>query len=457
MLRWVAVGAATVVAMVGWRRMQAQVARGRRDKEKIVLHVTSWEGMRVLSASKLERWISRVKEAKSSRFAPIEMEISEETFRSLLKRRNVTIHGFGSGELGRGQFFTHVQFMITKPGLNLYDPKQFPFFAIAQSDQAIAHISVPISKVLRVAQHLPPPSCRIVMIWSPGRCGSTLLTQLLHLHPSVVTISEPAALFNLSRLLAPSHARPDCGDYGRKDTRQLMEAVTKLMLKDFIGQQVVCIKTITTSMCLAETFRDSFPDSKAIFLYRDAKPSVASFFKTFSINNDPYVEKLKPHWRLYSLKDQLVLLWVSMRSSRDHALWRQCWQMRWRWFALVPRRLAWLTSLGFCRTMHAPAMDVCVFWTSMMRWGLDLLHKSDGWIRSLKYDEMVAKPQAVAEALFELCGLQVHEEMMARLQQIMSEDSQKNSKAARELLEDVKLEFTQERLDRYEFVFKAFG
>jgi len=47
--------------------------------------------------------------------------------------------------------------------------------------------------------------------------------------------------------------------------------------------------------------------------------------------------------------------------------------------------------------------------------------------------------------------------MAGRVEQMMREDSQKNSKASRERLEDVKLEYTQERLVGYNVVFKAFG
>ena len=60
---------------------------------------------------------------------------------------------------------------------------------------------VPSKTLLKIAEAMPPPAAKLLFVWSTGRCGSTLLSQLLHTHSAVTaSLSEPPAIAALHKL-----------------------------------------------------------------------------------------------------------------------------------------------------------------------------------------------------------------------------------------------------------------
>ena len=63
-----------------------------------------------------------------------------------------------------------------------------------QGDNSIEVITVPINFLLSLAEHIKSKEGKdpdIAIMWNPGRCGSTLLFQMMEPIPDLATMSEP--------------------------------------------------------------------------------------------------------------------------------------------------------------------------------------------------------------------------------------------------------------------------
>ena len=62
-------------------------------------------------------------------------------------------------------------------------------------------LQVPYKTLFKITEAMPPPAAKLLFVWSTGRCGSTLLSQLLHTHPGVTaSMSEPPCITFLHKL-----------------------------------------------------------------------------------------------------------------------------------------------------------------------------------------------------------------------------------------------------------------
>ena len=63
-----------------------------------------------------------------------------------------------------------------------------------QGKQCLEIITLPIKFVLPLAKHIKASTNEepdVTIMWNPGRCGSTLLSQMMEPIPNLVTMSEP--------------------------------------------------------------------------------------------------------------------------------------------------------------------------------------------------------------------------------------------------------------------------
>src|SRR5258706_6382234 len=65
-----------------------------------------------------------------------------------------------------------------------------PFYFIAQYDAAQRLIVVPYDTLHALANEVELNPQRIILFYSTGRCGSTLLSHIMNFNPSVVSFSE---------------------------------------------------------------------------------------------------------------------------------------------------------------------------------------------------------------------------------------------------------------------------
>ena len=122
---------------------------------------------------------------------------------------------------------------------------------------------------LAAAERLPPPAA---FIFHTGRCGSTLLANMLAGHPGLRVIKEPEIL---NKLLV---RRPDDDD--------ALDALLRAFGRGLGPEQRTVVKVSSWNTVAIERFLTVFPAVPAVFLWRRAALVVASCLAT------------PPAWRL---------------------------------------------------------------------------------------------------------------------------------------------------------------
>jgi hypothetical protein len=158
----------------------------------------------------------------------------------------------------------------TPPGLTLSDQ---PFYWMSQYEQAVTVITLPFSDFLRLTSAMPVQEGRVSFIYSVGRAGSTLASQIFARVDTVESISEPDALTNL---VAARHNHPE----QEPIHRALLVASVRFLCKSTIATKWV-IKGRSQMIEIGDWLYDLYPQAKTIFLYRNAETWLASAKRAF--------------------------------------------------------------------------------------------------------------------------------------------------------------------------------
>lgn len=151
------------------------------------------------------------------------------------------------------------------PGTDLADS---PFAYATQHRLARRVLTIPLAELEAVAD-LAPAAPRVILIFSIGRCGSTLLSHALNTVPGVWCLSEPDAFSNLVLQHYDSPARSGFAD---DQVIRLIRACTRLQFRPPAGRQadVFAMKFRSQTLFQADLYRRALPDAACVFLYRDA-------------------------------------------------------------------------------------------------------------------------------------------------------------------------------------------
>jgi LPS sulfotransferase NodH len=151
------------------------------------------------------------------------------------------------------------------PGTDLADSP----FAYATQHRLARHVlTLPLAE-LEATADLAPPLPRVVLIFSIGRCGSTLLSHALNTVPGVWCLSEPDAFSTL--ILQHYHSRQR-SDFPRAQVIRLIRACTRLQFRPPAGRQatVFAMKFRSQALFQADLYHQALPNAACLFLYRDA-------------------------------------------------------------------------------------------------------------------------------------------------------------------------------------------
>jgi hypothetical protein len=148
-----------------------------------------------------------------------------------------------------------------------------PFYFMAQYEHASRILTVPFEQMIALARGITINEERLVFIQSTGRAGSTLAGQIFAQLDGVANISEPDALSDLvAALLA--------GGQDRAEFATLTDATMRLLCRvDAPGGHVLKGRSFVIE--LGELFVDLYPQSKSIFLYRNANTFLVSSLRAF--------------------------------------------------------------------------------------------------------------------------------------------------------------------------------
>lgn len=162
-------------------------------------------------------------------------------------------------------------FVETSAGVNLLDG---PFFYLAQYEHAQRLFAVDYETLHRLADGPADHATNLVLIYSVGRCGSTLISQALNAVKGVLSYSEADVFTQIAMLRHLDGSRDE--EYAR-----LIRSCTRMLGRD---GQTVALKFRASGIHLGDLFHRVFPDAHNVFLHRHAERWLESMNAGFSPN-----------------------------------------------------------------------------------------------------------------------------------------------------------------------------
>jgi Sulfotransferase family len=270
-------------------------------------------------------------------------------------------------------------FVEAAPGVDL---SAAPFFYEAQYHAAQRLIAVPYDTLHELASEAALDPRRLVLIYSVGRCGSTLVSRLLNQAAGVVSLSEPDVYTQL--------VTRRTGD-GRHDSevRALVRSCTQVMCGSVArshGARAWALKFRSFVIELGDLFYEHFPEAKVVFLYRHAESwarSMARAFHIFEADTEPLLSALQP---LFPRGIPAVAVPTAGEPAR-----------------------------------RSPLALVTYLWVSVMERGLELQRRGVPMFVA-QYEDLQAAPRAVLEGLLAYC--QVGAGDAGGIDRVLAQDSQ---------------------------------
>jgi hypothetical protein len=190
-------------------------------------------------------------------------ESGERGAEEILNNQDITLYSL---EFQSGQ----AVFVETPPEINL---SQTPFFYQAQREHAVRVLTVPFETMIQLAHCITADDKKLIHIYSMGRSGSTLASKILAQVEGVVNISEPDTL---TQLVAARFMQPD----KEMELKALLDASIRLLCKTPAPTAWV-IKGRSWMVELGDWLHELYPNTKNIFLYREAQSWIKSNLGAF--------------------------------------------------------------------------------------------------------------------------------------------------------------------------------
>ena len=321
-------------------------------------------------------------------------------------------------ELGPGRAVSS-QLVVEEPGWSLYtfdqpsasawfvdlppevDLSRLPFVYAEQKARARRVLRVPLADMEALAQEVPPPE-HIILIFSIGRCGSTLVSRALDAVPGVWSLSEPDIY---TRLASESLFSTTPTGYTDDEVMRLVRAGTRLLFRPPARRQarVLAVKFRSQASIRAELFHRAMPEASCVFLYREPLSWANSFYRMM---------------RKYGVPPTL--------TGEDRTL---CWSVVAP--AQDPVRIRHLIDF---EADEVPLEDALApGWAFNMVNYLRHLRAGVPFL-ALRYDELTADPQGSLDRLFRHCHLPQNAVVAAW--GAFESDSQAGAWMARDILAD---------------------
>ena len=171
-----------------------------------------------------------------------------------------------------------VAFVETPSDINLLTAH--PFFYEAQREHATKLYLVPFDLVILLMNEVNGfEGSKPIFLFSTGRCGSTLLCNLMGDNADIVSVSEPDYFTQLPFL------RYKYGEDIDQELSQLTRALTILLqahIKTHSSGVATVFKFRSMALEAAELISNSVPEADHIYLYRNARDTINSFLSVLS-------------------------------------------------------------------------------------------------------------------------------------------------------------------------------
>jgi hypothetical protein len=289
-------------------------------------------------------------------------------------------------------------FVDLPPELNL---SRAPFVYAAQHQHARRVLRVPLAALAALARSVPGPE-HVILVFSTGRCGSTLVSQALSAVPGVWSLSEPDAY---TRLASEGLRATKRAGYTPEETVRLIQACTRLQFRPPSGVKVhtLALKFRSQASFQAALYHRALPEASFVFLYREALSWAQSFYRMLRKFGLPPV----------LTGDDRLLTWSALSAGASIETMR--------------------------RFVDVEADEVALEDALAPAWGLymeEYLRQLRGGVPflALRYDELNADRAGSLRRLFRHCGLPL--EAIGPALAAYDRDSQADTWMAREVKTD---------------------
>jgi hypothetical protein len=264
-----------------------------------------------------------------------------------------------------------------------------PFFYQAQYEHAHQLIAVPYETLHRLANEMEAHKRKLLLIYSVGRCGSTLLSQVFDQVDGILSLSEPDFFTNIV-LLRDENGRNDPA------LKKILHSCL-LMLQKPLPQrnpETWAIKFRSSGFEIADLIHQAAPTAQSIFLYRDAIQRTRSEARAF----DLYTKK--PVKMSSDLLQKWIHLIPLMKNYKRKAKWGKLSRIE-------MSALAWLSRMHKYLTLHNQGIPLC----------------------AIRYEDLVAQPEKIISELFIFCA--IPQKYVETILHVFARDSQAGSSLAK--------------------------
>lgn len=272
-------------------------------------------------------------------------------------------------------------FVETPPDIDL---DAAPFLYMAQREHALRVVSLPLDALASLAEQMPFKDSDLILVYSVGRCGSTLVSHAFGAADGVASLSEPDALTQLLGLWGYDTPEGEGRD-------ALLRACLRIQCAPSLakGANRCALKFRSSVTRLAGMVHRRIPNAKIVFVYRCFIPWAKSFLR--------------------------------MTGASDLF---EAWDLS---------KMAELFGKGFPRfdgRNEVSALEIFTAqWASHLQEAQQLASTGVPMFM-VRYEEIQADPVAVLNAMFEFCGLPAVSP--ETLREVLSKDSQEGTLLSQE-------------------------
>jgi hypothetical protein len=272
------------------------------------------------------------------------------------------------------------------------DLSQAPFTVITQFEKAKRVLTISFETMIQLAKSVTIEDSRLILIYSVGRCGSTLASQIFAQIPGVINISEPYALMQLVIARNTKAAKDD-------DLVALLEASIRLLCKT-AAEAAWVVKGQSFVIELGDWLHRIYPHTRNLFLYRHAETWLRSGLRAYSSGPElPEEEHRARESQRRALLGSLVPLIAQVDASQP------------------------LSHAGMLSLMWLRAMERYVQYWAM---GMEML--------AIRYASWLSAPRKTAEAMLAYCQCKPTD--MTAVYEALDRDSQAGTHLSRDALEE---------------------
>ena len=161
-------------------------------------------------------------------------------------------------------------FVETPEHVNIYSSDENVFVMFAQFEWCIKVIKVPVRAFNRLADKVGDPKVPVTWMTNTGRCGSTILCQVLEKVPGTLVMCEPDAPQNVYFLRKANLITDEEHD-------KLLQSTIRLLCKPRTGVERICIKPRQICEAIMRPMSKLFPDFHHLFMYRNCRGFISGW------------------------------------------------------------------------------------------------------------------------------------------------------------------------------------